>query len=75
MWIPSHERLVGNKLVDDRSQQAALEGSIFDKSWSSSDFLSLARSAFMAGKIGLCGYWEVCPALKAKRRREALFAL
>jgi hypothetical protein len=76
MWIPYHERLVGNKLVDDRARQAALEGSIFDKSLSSSDFQSLARLALMAsGKMGLCGYWEVRPALKAKRRTEAFFAL
>jgi ribonuclease HI len=34
MWIPSHVGLVGNKLVDDRVRQAALEGTIFDRSLS-----------------------------------------
>jgi hypothetical protein len=44
MWIPSH---VGNELVDERARQAALEGSIFDRPLSPSDFQSLARPAFM----------------------------
>jgi hypothetical protein len=40
MWIPSH---VGNELVDERARQAPLEGSIFDRPLSASDFQSLAR--------------------------------
>jgi hypothetical protein len=57
MWIPFHVGLLGNELVDER--QAALEGFIFDRPLSSSNFLSLARLALMgmAGKMGLCGYW------------------
>jgi hypothetical protein len=46
--------LVGNKLVDERARQAALEGSIFDRALSLSDE-SIDES--MAGKMGLCGYW------------------
>jgi ribonuclease HI len=38
MWIPSHLRLVGNELVDELALQVALEGSIFDRPLSSSDF-------------------------------------
>jgi ribonuclease HI len=38
MWIPSHVGLVGNELVDERARQVALEGSIFDKPLSPSDF-------------------------------------
>jgi hypothetical protein len=59
MWIPFHVGLLGNELVDERARQAALEGSIFDRPLSSSNFLSLARPALMgmAGKMGLCGYW------------------
>jgi hypothetical protein len=44
MWIPSHVR---NELVYERAQQAALEGSIFDRPLSPSDFQSLTRPAFM----------------------------
>jgi hypothetical protein len=47
MWIPSHVGLVGNGLVDDRTRQAALEGTIFDRALSSSDFQSLARPALL----------------------------
>jgi hypothetical protein len=47
MWIPSHVGLVGNELVDDRAQQAALEGTIFDRPLSLSDFQSLARPELM----------------------------
>jgi ribonuclease HI len=49
MWIPSHVGLVGNKLVDERARQAALEGSIFDRPLSSNErtFQSLARPALM----------------------------
>jgi hypothetical protein len=47
MWIPSCVGLVGNELVDERVKQAALEGSIFDRPLSSSDFQSLARPALM----------------------------
>jgi ribonuclease HI len=57
MWIPSHVGLVGTELVDDRARQAALEGTIFDRLLSSSDFQSLARQELMAGKMGLRGYW------------------
>jgi hypothetical protein len=42
--------MVGNKLVDEwAQQQAELEGSIFDRPLSSSDFQSLARPALMRG--------------------------
>jgi hypothetical protein len=37
---------VSRELVDERARQAALEGSIFDRSLSSGDFQSLARPAF-----------------------------
>jgi hypothetical protein len=37
----------GNELVNLRARQAALEGSIFDRPLSSSDFQSLARPALM----------------------------
>jgi hypothetical protein len=47
MWIPSHVGLVGNELVDERARQVTLEGSIFDRSLSASDFQSLARPALM----------------------------
>jgi hypothetical protein len=47
MWIPSHVGLVGNELIDDRARQAALEGTIFDRPLSSSDFQILARPALM----------------------------
>jgi hypothetical protein len=43
--IPSFVRLVGNELVDKRARKAALEGSIFDRLLSSSDFQSLAIPA------------------------------
>jgi hypothetical protein len=46
MWIP-HVGLVGNELVDERARQAALEGSIFDRPLSSSDFQSLTTPALM----------------------------
>jgi hypothetical protein len=36
--IPSHVRLVGNELVNDRARQVALGGTIFDRPISSSDF-------------------------------------
>jgi hypothetical protein len=39
--------LVGNKLVDERTRQAALEGSIFDRPLFPSNFQSLARPALM----------------------------
>jgi hypothetical protein len=42
MWIPSHVGLVGNELVDEWARKAALEGSIFDRPLSPSDFQSLA---------------------------------
>jgi hypothetical protein len=38
---------VRNKLVDERAQQAALEGSIFDRPLFPIDFRSLARPALM----------------------------
>jgi hypothetical protein len=47
MWIPSHVGLMENELVDEQARQAALEGSIFDRPLSSSDFQSLARPALM----------------------------
>jgi hypothetical protein len=47
IWIPSHVGQLGNELVGNRAQQAALEGSIFDRPLSSSDFQSLARPALM----------------------------
>jgi hypothetical protein len=47
MWNPSHVGLVENELVDDQAQQAALEGTIFDKPLSSSDFQSLVRPALI----------------------------
>jgi hypothetical protein len=47
MWIPSHLGLVGNELVDERARQAALEGSIFDRLLSSSNFQSLDIPALM----------------------------
>jgi hypothetical protein len=47
MWIPSHVGLVGNELVDEQARQAALEGFIFDRPLSSSDFQSLARPALI----------------------------
>jgi hypothetical protein len=47
IWISSHVRVVGNELVDERAQQVALEGSIFDRPLSLSDFQSLARPALM----------------------------
>jgi ribonuclease HI len=47
MWIPFHVGVVGNKLVDDRARQVALEGTIFDRPLSSSNFQSLARPALM----------------------------
>jgi hypothetical protein len=47
MWIPSYIGLVGNELVDDPAQQVALEGTIFDRPLSSSNFQSLARPALM----------------------------
>jgi hypothetical protein len=43
MRIPSHVRLVRNELVDELALQVALEGSIFDRPLSSSDFQSLAK--------------------------------
>jgi ribonuclease HI len=46
-WIPSHVGLVGNELDNERARQAALEGSIFDRPLSSSNFQSLARPALM----------------------------
>jgi hypothetical protein len=47
MWILSHVRLVGNELVDEQAWQVALEGTIFDRPLSSSDFQSLARPVLM----------------------------
>jgi hypothetical protein len=49
MWIPSHVGLLGNELVDERARQTELEGSIFDRPLSSSDFQSLARPVLMVG--------------------------
>jgi hypothetical protein len=48
MWILSHVGLVGNELVDDQARQAALEGTIFDRPISLSDFQSLARPTLMS---------------------------
>jgi hypothetical protein len=47
MWIPSHVRLIGNELIDERARQVALEGSILNRSLSSSDFQCLAKPALM----------------------------
>jgi hypothetical protein len=47
IWIPSHVGQLGNELVGNRARQVALEGSIFDRPLSSSDFQSLARPALM----------------------------
>jgi hypothetical protein len=47
MWIPSHVGLMGNELVDDWARETALEGTIFYRPLSSSDFQSLARPALM----------------------------
>jgi hypothetical protein len=47
MWILSHVGLVENELVDERAQQVALRGSIFERPLSPSDFQSLARPALM----------------------------
>jgi hypothetical protein len=47
MWIPSHVGLVGYELVDERARQVALEGSIFDRPLSPSDFQNLARPTLM----------------------------
>jgi hypothetical protein len=48
MWIPSHVGLVRNELANERARQVALEGSIFDRPLSSSDFQSLAKRARQA---------------------------
>jgi hypothetical protein len=41
--VPSHVELMENELVDEQARQAALEGCIFDKALSASDFQNLAR--------------------------------
>jgi hypothetical protein len=55
MWIPSHVRLVVNELVDERVRRVALEGSIFDRPLSSSDFQSLGRPASIRSCQAKCG--------------------
>jgi hypothetical protein len=40
MWIPSHVKLAWNELLDERTRQAELEGSIFDRPLFLSDFQS-----------------------------------
>jgi hypothetical protein len=47
MWIPSHVGLVGNELVDGEARYASLNGSIFDRPPSPSDFQSLARPVLL----------------------------
>jgi hypothetical protein len=47
MWIPSYVGLTEIELINERARQAALEGSIFDRPLSLSDFQSLARPALM----------------------------
>jgi hypothetical protein len=45
--VKSHVGLVGNELVNEQARLVALEGFIFDKPLSPSDFQSLARPALM----------------------------
>jgi hypothetical protein len=47
MWIPSHVRLKGNKLVDERARQAAWYGAVFDRPLLPVDFQGLARSVLL----------------------------
>jgi hypothetical protein len=47
MWIPSHVVLVGYEVVDEWARLVELEGSIFDRPLSPSDFQSLAGPTLM----------------------------
>jgi hypothetical protein len=47
MWLSSQVGLVGDELVDERAREVALEGFIYDRPLTPSDFQSLARPALM----------------------------
>jgi hypothetical protein len=47
VWVSSYVGLIGKELVDVPTQQVALEGYIFDRTLSPSDFRSLASSSLM----------------------------
>jgi hypothetical protein len=44
MWIPSHVRLEGNELLDERARHAALIGAVFDRPFPSVDLQGWAKS-------------------------------
>jgi hypothetical protein len=47
MWIPSHVRLEGSELVDNRARQAALIGAVFDRPHPPENFQDLKRSVLL----------------------------
>jgi hypothetical protein len=47
LWISSHVELEGNEIVDERAQNAALNGAFFDRPLPPVDFQGLARSVLL----------------------------
>jgi hypothetical protein len=56
MWIPSHVRLEGNELMDERARHAALIGAVFDRPFPPVNFRAwqICFAKRMAGKVGRC---------------------
>jgi hypothetical protein len=47
MWIPAHEGLEDNEIVDERARNAALNGAVFERPLPPVDFQGLGRSVLL----------------------------